>query len=114
MRLKDERDHVQKYTGPFFGRIPGLFGHAQMMKEATSAMQGTLPLPASSCMLMRSAASVRKKKAPSRMLLLRFHTRKKNQMRDQSGNVDTPDYFEEDQADVGGAGVCLGKHYAHV
>jgi hypothetical protein len=35
-------------------------------------------------------------------------------MRDQSGNVDTPDYFEEDQADVGGAGVCLGKYYAHV
>jgi hypothetical protein len=35
-------------------------------------------------------------------------------MRDQSGNVDTPDYFEEDQADVGGAGVCLRKYYAHV
>jgi len=27
------------------------------------------------------------------------------QMRDQSGNVDTPDYFEEDQADIGGAGA---------
>ena len=39
---------------------------------------------------------------------------KKTQMRDQSGNVDTPDYFEEDQADVGGAGVCLRKYYAHV
>ena len=42
------------------------------------------------------------------------HSKKKKQMRDQSGNVDTPDYFEEDQADVGGAGVCLRKYYAHV
>jgi len=31
------------------------------------------------------------------------------QMRDQSGNVDTPDYFEEDQADIGGAGLSLSR-----
>ena len=39
---------------------------------------GTLQLPASSCMLMRSAASVQKKKSTlRRTLLLRFHTPKK-------------------------------------
>jgi hypothetical protein len=63
-------------------------------------------------------ACKKQKGALRRTLLLRFHTPKKKQMRDQSGNVDTPDYFEEDQADVGGAGVCLGKYlgkyYAHV
>ena len=63
----------------------------------------------------RDTASVAKKKSNSETYAAPCVSAiKKTQMRDQSGNVDTPDYFEEDQADVGGAGVCLRKYYAHV
>jgi len=83
------------------------------VEEATSGKQALCHCPRG------SAASVQKTKRRSETYASpAFPHSKKKQMRDQSGNVDTPDYFEEDQADVGGAGVCLGKYlgkyYAHV